>query len=549
MSSGGMRWWWVAGAISAVAVSAAAFVALTREHKPPNVLIILWDTTRADRLSVYGYDLETTPRMAAWANESGLVFENAISPDMWTVPSHASLFTGLPPSTHGAGLDHRWLDGHNQTLAELFGEKGWDTYAFSANPNLQPDQYNLLQGFQSVDLAWSRKWMPRVADNTESKLIPRDKSTEISPGRRKKRNKRSMTYNAGPVTHEAFVRWLTEREDPEKPFFAYLSYMEAHKPRVPSMSSRKKVADDETIKTGLATDLTFKSQLLYSYDKKSYTPEELTAINRVYDASLRDLDDATADLLDDLDERGILDDTIVVFTADHGEQLGEHQLFGHRSAIYQALLHVPLVISYPRGLSPERVRDPVSNLHIYDTLLELAGLEPPETPHARGSLLGAARKVTAVFSETMSIDRIGFRKVQKIHPDLSADVWGHIYRSVIAGGHKLIQTIDFDDHSVVHCELYDLSADPDENSDIFESKPDKVSELTKALSDWKRTTVPWNPDLAENPPALSTADQRAMQAIGYLTADEGEEDDQAAHPPPDPRQFDEADLASRCARR
>ena len=83
----------------------------------PNVLIILWDTTRADHLNLYGYDKQTTPNMAKWA-EKGVVFEQAISPAMWTVPSHGTLFTGVMSTTHNADYDYRWLDGCNVTLAE-----------------------------------------------------------------------------------------------------------------------------------------------------------------------------------------------------------------------------------------------------------------------------------------------------------------------------------------------------------------------------------------------------------------------------------------------
>ena len=100
---------------------------------------------------------------------------------MWTVPSHASMFTGLMPTTHGAGYDWRWLNDHNVTLAEWFGQHGWSTYAFSANPNLSPSRVNLVQGFDTVEISWGRRWKKRVAKNTRRKLLKEDRSTEISP--------------------------------------------------------------------------------------------------------------------------------------------------------------------------------------------------------------------------------------------------------------------------------------------------------------------------------------------------------------------------------
>jgi arylsulfatase A-like enzyme len=506
-------------ALVVVAGVAAAGWYASRPAKPPNVLIILWDTTRADRLSLYRYDLETTPRMAKWAEENGVVFENAISPDMWTVPSHASLFTGLPPGTHGAGFDHRWLDAKNVTLAEWFGQHGWDTYAFSANPNLSPKRINLLQGFATIDTSWSKQWKDAVVANTRAKLIHRDKSTEISPSFPGRQHTLGF-YNAAPIAHQAFVKWLDERPDQDKPFFVYLSYMEAHKPRVPTLDSRRKLTDDDTVRLGLDTDLSFKNQLLYSYGKLSYTPEELTAVNRVYDAALADLDNATADLLDDLKTRGVLDDTIVVFTADHGEQLGEHQLFGHRSGIYQALLHVPLVIAYPAKLAPKHVQSPTTNLQIYDTLLQLAGLPSPGTGHVTGNLATLEEGIRAIFSETLSIDREGFSKVKQLYPDLGRDVWANTYRSVVLGHHKLIETVSFDTHELVTCQLYDLDADPGENTNLFEdpANNDVSADLLKKIEDWQASEVKWDPSQADKVEEnLGAAEKKQLELLGYLT--------------------------------
>ena len=514
------------GGLAALALVGAGVFALSgpsSERAHPNVLIVLWDTVRADRMSLYGYGLDTTPRMAAWAREHGMIFERAVSPGMWTVPSHASLFTGLPPSTHGAGNHHRWLDEHNLTLAEHFKANGYQTYAFSANPNLSPKRINLLQGIDHVDLSWGRQWKKKVVAHTRDKMLRRDASTEISPSNPGKKRGVGF-YNAGPITHEAFTAFLDSRiaAQEERPFFAYLSYMEAHKPRVPALQSRQEVADKETIELGLATDLTFNSQLLYSYGKKSYTEAELEAINRVYDATLRDLDDATADLFADLEARGVLEDTVVVFTSDHGEQLGEHQLFGHRNGVYQALLHVPLVISYPRALTPTTISEPVSNLDIFNTLVHLTGVETPEGDYARGVLTDAARRASgAIFGESISIDKVGFNRVQAQFNDLVRDVWAHKYRAVILGDHKLIQTVSFDDDSIVAQELYQLSSDPHETHDLAADQPEKVADLARELERWREGLRLWDPQRADLDAAReaegskSLSDCKMLLQLGY----------------------------------
>lgn len=498
-------------------------------EKQPNVIIILWDTVRADRMSVYGYELDTTPRIKQWADKNAVVYENAMSPAMWTVPSHASMFSGTPPSTHGAGFDHRWLDASNLTLAEHFLANGYDTYAFSANPNLNTERVNLLQGFENIDLSWGRQWKRAVVQHTREKLIRRDRSTEISPSAK---NKHAGTgfYNAGPVTHTALTQWLDRRPEQDKPFFAYLSYMEAHKPRVPFLESRRKVTDDKTVKVGLATDLSFNAQLLYSYDKKSYTPEQLEAVNRVYDATLIDLDNSTADLLDDLGARGILDDTIVILTADHGEQLGEHGQFGHRNGVYQSLVHVPLIIAYPKKFSPQRVAKAVSNLEIYSTLVDLTGLPAPTGAQAvaPGSLTDFRAAGGAVFSESISIDRLGFGKVKKRFEDLTRDVWANKYRTVAYEDYKLIESIDFDSEQVISHELYHLSADPHEDNDLSTQDPERVEALKARLHTWHDGLQKWDESAADEPDNIedrgksknSEAMKRQLEMLGYVADDD-----------------------------
>ena len=520
----------IAAIVGAVALVAAA-VALTltglpgapkAASGPPNVLIILWDTVRADRLSMYGYEDSTTPRMAGWAKKYGVVYERAVSPAMWTVPSHASMFTGTAPTTHGAGFDHRHLDDHNHTLAEHFRDHGYQTYAFSANPNLSPRRVNLLQGFDHIEVSWGRRWRDKVIRHTRRKILKRDASTEISPANAN-RHRGTGFFNAGPITHEAFTQFLDRRSESgsDRPFFAYLSYMEAHKPRVPFLASRRKLSDKPTIQRGLQTDLTFNSQLKYSYGKMSYTDEELEAINAVYDATLIDLDEATADLLDELEARGVLDNTIVVFTSDHGEQLGEHQQFGHRAQVYQQLLHVPLVIAYPPKLEPGRVSTPVSNLDLYNTVIELAQLPKPDGVYKRGNLANVGSIVVeGLLSESISIDKLGFKKVQQHYDDLARDIWANKYRALTKGRYKVIETVDFDDDHLVDLELYDLHEDPFEEQDLAEQDPERAKALADELHTLHAALPKWNAADADEEEGgggeMSLEQCKQLEALGYI---------------------------------
>ncbi len=496
--------------------SVASKAPVTRsEH--PNVLVILWDTTRADHLSLYGHDEQTTPNMAKWA-ENAVVFEQAISPAMWTVPSHASMFTGVMPTTHNADYDYRWLDGTNRTLAEWLGESGYDTYAFSANPNLADKRYNLLQGVDTVEMSWKGQWTKRVGAETRKKLIQRDRSTEISPGYAGKKGG-PFSNNAAPFTGKALTTWIDQRPDPGKPWFAYLNYMEAHKPRVPTLEARRRIADSpESIELGLSTDLSLENQLLYSVGAREYTPAELSAIEDVYDASLTELDDWTGKLIEDLRQRGELENTIIVFTSDHGENLGDHHLFGHRHGLYQALVHVPLVIAWEGHLEGRRVAEPTSNADLYWTITRLAGLPPPESPQPgyRTDLLAGTSE--AVFTEAIGIDREGIEMVKRAVVDPTR--FEHRFKAVVQAGWKLIET----DAGVK--ELYHLAIDPDELTDLSASEPARLAELDAALDRWAAAQPAYDPtgQTASDVPVEDDEATKAMLTVmGYIP----EEDEEA----------------------
>jgi arylsulfatase A-like enzyme len=157
----------------------------TAAEKRPNVVLVVWDTVRADRMSLYGYPKPTTPRMEALAKEAA-VYDNATSTGMWTLPGHAGMFTGLYETTHGATPEWPWLDGRFETLAEKLSAGGYDTFAFSANIVAGP-LMNLLQGFETVHTTYPTRdgppgrYMKAARQATRAKLLPEDASNELSP--------------------------------------------------------------------------------------------------------------------------------------------------------------------------------------------------------------------------------------------------------------------------------------------------------------------------------------------------------------------------------
>lgn len=480
----------------------------------PNVLLIVWDTTRADHLTPYGYGRDTTPRLQAFA-EQAVVYERAVSPGMWTLPSHASLFTGLPVSSHGTNAHHKWLDGRFVTMAESLKSQGYGTYLFSANPYLG-DHTNLGQGFDVREFPWSPAWKRKARKATLGKLLPDDASNSLAPlwkqttypsGRSNDKVK-----DAGPVTVEALEAWLDTRED-EGSFFAVLNLMEAHIPRIPSLASRRALFDEADVERQLALDQAFPFLLAYSVGLHEYDTEQVATIAQTYDAALRDLDEATGQLFDALEARGILDDTIVVLTADHGEHLGEQHKIGHKYSVYNPLVRVPLLIRYPAKLKPGRVDRVVSTLDIWGTVAELAGLELPESTGSTSLL--EAKGTTPAVSELVHATPQALQRLEKVHPGLEWEPWLRTYTAIETADAKCIERNDGTR------QLFAMPADPLETTDLAAEDPARTAATCAQIASWRSGVTPYDPALASEddaPDEMKGELKARLEALGYIDA-------------------------------
>lgn len=487
----------------------------------PNVLIIVWDTVRADRMSVYGHDKPTTPRMEAFAKEA-VVYDKAWSPGIWTLSAHASMFTGKPVESTGADERWLWLDHGHTTLAEHLRTHGYDTFSFAANTLLSGDT-NLVQGFRVVLNTWKGKVRELAQAATHEKLLAEDRSNELSPhwrppdhGATNAEWARAEFKEAGPLIGEGFLKWVDQRPTADQPFFAYLNLMEAHTPRIPSREAREAViGDPQRIELGLQTDAAHINLHFYNFGKHEYTEAELDAINGVYDATLWDLDQATSDLFAGLEARGILDDTIVILTADHGENLGDHHLFNHRFALWESLLHVPLIIRYPRGLKPGRSPTPVSTASIMGTVCDLAGLPLPSDPAVQSPSLRESVLPAPVAFMSLPLER-EVRSVQQIYADVEVAPWLRSGHAVHEEGHKWVEW------SNGRTELYDLRSDSAELHDLSDNQTAESASGRQSLENWRKNRVMYDPESRgpkDQPRAVraSQADLRnQLKALGYI---------------------------------
>ncbi len=357
----------------------------------PNVLLVVLDTVAADHLSLYGYPRPTSPTLTELA-ERGIRFDRAQATSSWTLTSHASLFTGRWPHELSAG----WLtplDRTFPTLAEFLGSRGYATAGFIANTWYCASGSGLERGFA----AYEDYIFPRLTALKPASLVQRtvegiqaaerfledrlDVDVLRPPVERLFRLVNADRKEAAQINRE-FLDWLTRRRQPERPFFAFLNYYDAHSPyelpseRIHRFGSRAVDPRDGDMIQGW-----------WSMDKSSISPRDIAFAHDAYDDCVADLDEQLGLLFDGLGRRGVLDTTWVILAADHGESFGEHPgIFCHGTSLYQTELHVPLVVIPPGGLPSKRVvTEPVSLRDLAATVVDVLDLEEG-SPFPGGSL-------------------------------------------------------------------------------------------------------------------------------------------------------------------
>jgi arylsulfatase A-like enzyme len=438
-------------------------VRIVREtHRPrtratpedPSVLLLLVDTLRADRLGCYGARPSPSPRTDALARD-GLVFEQAIAQSPWTLPSVATLFTGHHPSTHGLLADHpegSFLPEGFATLADCARRAGVTTVAMSANFLVSPGT-NLTSGFETF-----------VG-------LPEDRAVQEEAS--------AADLNA------AFLAWL--RQNRGTRFFAYVHYLDPHEPYDPPAAHRVPAAPGlpPAVASGHVRDLT---RAIKRGKRPPLPPAEVAHLRRLYDGEVAGWDDALDALLDGLTAAGVRDTTVVVVTADHGEEFQEHGRLGHGTQLYDEVLRVPLVLAGP-GIAAGREPRPVEGIDLFPTLAALLDAAAPAGLPGQDLLGGWTPR--PIVAETRS----AFAPDGTMMPLLA----------VRTATRKLIYA-----PTLGRTQLFDLAADPGEQADRFDADPESAV-LAAALDSWRASLPP--------PPAPSGVDpdiDQKLRALGYI---------------------------------
>jgi len=401
-----------------------------------NLLVITLDTMRADRLGAYGYTRADTPNLDDLASR-GIQFENCYTPVPLTLPAHCSLFTGRYPIAHQVRDNGTYyLGAEENTLAEVLDGLGYKTYAVIASFVLMA-RFGLDQGFSTYD------------DSLNPGELLRDFYSEIK----------------ADAVHAKFSRWLKRKD--ERPFFAWVHFYDPHAPYEPPPEYRE----------GRGGDL-----------------------SDLYDGEVAFTDFYVGKVIRDLEEEGLLEDTLIVVVGDHGEAFGEHLEYGHSVFCYEENIRVPLVF-FNRRLFPEHrlIRTRVNLIDVLPTLLELLGAETP--PGLNGKSL-----VPFLAGEEEGKDRPFY--IESMYGKESLG-WAPL-TGIIDGDYKYI--------SLPVPELYDLRNDREEKKNLAASRPETARRLERRLQE---IMLGYASPGKEKRRELSEEDRKRLESLGYLSSSGG----------------------------
>lgn len=428
----------LAGLISMAALGAC------KAPPSPNIVLITIDTLRADHCSAYGYGLVTTPRLEKLSGE-GVRVETALVPMPSTGPAHASLFTSRYPLAHRVLKNGHILDDEYPVLAEMLEEAGYRTAAFVSSFVLD-DRFGFGQGFDSYDDDF------RGADGSY-KNIQTWEGIEV-PG--------EFDRRANETTDRA-ISWLRENGR-RGGFFLWIHYMDPHEPYDPPEPWR------------------------VQYVKPEMGRRNLRRAVALYDAEIAFTDREVGRFLDELDDVSPPEATLVVLTADHGEGLLDHGFMGHGPILYEETLRVPLLFRWSEKIPAGSViQGPVEIVDVVPTILGLAGIPPGERVLQGRDLTSALTTGAALDPEhRVFFERRVYEKERVPVFPVEGVVYGRPFRvrgdkyGVRQGSWKYIEAPMEGTR-----ELYDLSSDPTERTNLLSRHPQLASELAGRLEAWR----------------------------------------------------------------
>jgi arylsulfatase A-like enzyme len=444
-----------------------------RGEQPPNIVLIVLDTTRSDRLSAYGYEHQTTPFLEKFAAH-GVRFTQAWSVSSWTLPSHATMFTGVHPDVHGATQENFAISEDLTTLAERLQKSGYQTAGFSNNPWVS-HRVGLSRGFDHFAEMWELK------------------------GEREQTGRHA--------TLEEIERWRSDSLDSGKPFFAFINLIEPHLPYSPPVETGRRFFESPAAFREADAHFSEAGKLTVRHyrGEEPLTGEEWSDLGALYEGELYRVDQVARKILSVLE--GVREGhTVVIITADHGEHHNEHSHIGHVFSLYEPLVHIPMLASGP-GFTPGTVREEaVSLLDIAPTILSIAGASTRGLDDLGVDLRGAisARTLPLTYGWPRQALR-GFPVDMKTGPALAG------YRRALRGAvhypYKLIRGSDGEEV------YYNLRNDPGENVPLDVAV---IPEAIRASLDATAGIPSGLHDESDDTEELDSTTAEELRLLGYI---------------------------------
>lgn len=412
-----------------------------------NVILISIDTLRSDRLSCYGYKYKTSPHIDKLAEE-GVLFENIYAQSPWTLPSHMSILTSLYPSVHGVQTTDDRLSGDFITLAEVLRNNGYYTAAY-VDCGFVSAKYGFNQGFDIYD------------------------DYDYSAGRIKGINKKAISF---------IEKFCATRKSPQSKFFLLYHVFDVHGPYKPPESYRSLFYDgtDPYDRDNHSMDL-IKQMSQHKYQEFG----DITDINYVralYDSGVRYVDDQLKDLFKRLKDLGIYDETLIVFTSDHGESLFEHEMMvGHGLSSWNTVIKVPLIVKFPYGkYRGRRVNCLTESIDIFPTVLDFLGIKN-SIPIQGKSLMKSIRDRSTVRK---------FAYGSSSNPGGSRFVVSKRWKYIEAMKYNPDEMIGFMrngklDYLYISEHLYDMEADPQEMNNLARRQEEEIKMMVEKLKEFE----------------------------------------------------------------
>ncbi len=480
----------------------------------PNIAIVVMDTARA--AETVPADPAVMPTLAALADD-GIAYTNAFTSAPWTLPSHASLFTGTYASRHGAHGGHTYLDEGFITLAEALAAAGYHTVGISNNTWIT-EEFGFTRGFETFHKTWQL-----VQSGTDLGEV-----TRAEHARGKLDAFVSQAFSGNPLVnglnaiYDQFVRanaddgaahttewlaeWLAERED-DRPFFCFANYIEPHIPYRPPREYAESFLPDGSYDDAVALRQDPRASDVGEYD---ISDGEFELLRGLYRGELAYLDSKIGEFRDALKDAGEWEDTVLIVCGDHGENVGEHGFFGHQYNVYDTLLHVPLVICGEAFAPATGENELVQLLDLFPTLLDLVGADAPA---AREQSQGRSLLAPDTPRESVIAEHVSPQPSMEQLEERFGEIPEYMYeydrslRAIRTEEYKLIRGSDGSEA------LYDVEQDPGERVDLAATEPDIAADLAADLDAWVDS---FEHAAGEGAVEMAEGTKSRLRDLGYL---------------------------------